>query len=87
MTKDLRQQLKEQLKKVKIEVGANDNERKFAVFERFPDFVPYIVWRRRTQLDIRASFKVDARYGDGAQLERPRIKAQQLGTHRAALVL
>lgn len=42
MTKDLRQQLKEQLKKVKIEVGANDNERKFAVFERFPDFVPYI---------------------------------------------
>lgn len=42
MTKDLRQQLKEQLKKVKIEVGANDNEIKFAVFERFPDFVPYI---------------------------------------------
>ena len=42
MTKDLRQQLKEQLKKVKIEVDANDNKREFAVFERFPDFVPYI---------------------------------------------
>ena len=42
MTKDLRQQLKEQLKKVKIEVKVNDKDREFAVFERFPDFVPYI---------------------------------------------
>ena len=42
MTKDLRQQLKEQLKQVKIEVKVNDKDREFAVFERFPDFVPYI---------------------------------------------
>ena len=42
MTKDLRQQLKEQLKQVKIEVTVNEKNREFAVFERFPDFVPYI---------------------------------------------
>ena len=42
MTKDLRQQLKEQLKQVKIKVKVNDKDREFAVFERFPDFVPYI---------------------------------------------
>jgi hypothetical protein len=42
MTKDSRQQLKEQLKQVKIEVKVNDKDREFAVFERFPDFVPYI---------------------------------------------
>lgn len=42
MTKDSRQQLKEQLKQVKIEVTVNEKNREFAVFERFPDFVPYI---------------------------------------------
>ena len=42
MTKDSRQQLKEQLKQVKIEVTVNEKDREFAVFERFPDFVPYI---------------------------------------------
>lgn len=42
MTKDVQQQLKEQLKQEKIEVEVDGSKRGFAVFERFPDFVPYI---------------------------------------------